>query len=159
VANTINIDASSQLTEVTLIHSQVADFCRFLRDQVKPAIGTSYKLALNIPAKAQKLINDKAAFDNLSFSGALTKRILEKDLGYTDWTATHTTDLNGIIAKAATIQAFIESEVAKTPTSFPASYNANHEIQYITASAQLQTDLTAQIDSIINAHVNLNPNS
>ena len=145
MANTINIDASSQLREVNIIHNQVSEFCLFLRDVVQPGIGTSYSQVLQIPAKAKRLIDAKTRFDGLGFSGAKTKSALENDLDYSDWTATHTSDMNDIITKAATIQSFIESNVA----NFPASYNAQHQLQYVTASQQVQDDLNTQINSIL----------
>lgn len=145
MANTINVDADSQIKDVTWIHGEIAEFVKFLRDSVQPAIGTSYGNAVKIPARAQRLIDAKTLFDSKNHSGAVTKAIMEKDKGYDDWTAMHTTDLNSIITKAAAIRDLIEANIAQ----FPPSYDASHQMVFVTASAGTQTALNNEINDIL----------
>lgn len=145
MANTFNASASSTIKEISIVHNEVTDFVTFLRDTVQPAIGTSYNQVLNIPAKATRLINAKTRFDSLSIPGATVTSILEKLFGYGTWTATHTTDLNSIVTKAGTLRGLIESNVGQ----FPASYNVDHQLEYVTANAATQTALNNQINDIL----------
>lgn len=145
MANTINIDAHSQIQEVTVIHNEVSSFARFLRDDVQPNIGSTYNRVLEIPRRVTRLESAKSHFDNLGLAEAVTKAILEKDQGYVDWTATHTADLNSIVSKALTLRTLIENNVAQ----FPGSYDAAHNLVYVTANQATQDALNGQINDIL----------
>lgn len=144
MANTFNENARSQQQQVEIYHNEIANFILFLRG-VQADIGTDYKFALQIPARATRLINAKSTFDALSLDSVLVKRLLEKDKGYIDWTPTHTSDVNSIVSKATTLRTLVENNVDR----FPASYSASHQLQYVTANAATQTALNNQINSIL----------
>lgn len=145
MANTFNADASSQIRSVVLLHREIAEYVGFLRDVVQPAIGTSYNDAVKIPARSQRVIDAKALFDGFGYPGATTKAILEKDMGYSDWTATHTADLNDIVTKAAALRDLVEANIAQ----FPPSYDGEHKMVFVTANTATQNALNSNINDIL----------
>ena len=144
MANTISTDATNYVREVARIHSTAIDFINFI-EAVKAGIGSNYSSVLDIPSKVSYLLVRKANFDARSIPYPEIKSILEKNHGYTDWTPTHTADFNAIFTKAVALRTAVESNAAE----FPPTYDAQHQIQYTTAEANVQTALTNLIDGIL----------
>lgn len=149
MANTINADASNQARDVDIFHNQIVAYINFIANDVESKIGTEYSGALEIPARAQRLIAADAAFTAKGHAGSITKKLLENNFGYDNWAGANTTDVSGLVAGAATIRDAIEAMTA----DFPASYDANHKMVYVTASAGAQAALQAAINAALNGFV------
>ena len=146
MANTINSDASNHIHAVDKIHGAALDFITFI-ENIKSNVGSDYSDVFNVPSRATNLIAQKANFDALSIPFATIKIILENNHGYTDWTATHTADFTAIFTKAASFRSIVEANIS----AFPATFNASHQLKYVTAVQGVQDALVAQIDDILNS--------
>ncbi len=146
---TFNTGASLESRAVNIIHNEVAAFLEFLRLQVKPDVGTKYIYVTQIPPKATRLINAKAVFDAAGLDAALIKRALETEKNYVDWTATHTADLAGVVSQAAVLRTLIENNIDE----FPATYDANHQLEYVTASPAIQASLLTEIELVLDHEI------
>ena len=144
MANTINSDATNHIQAVAKIHGAALDFISFI-EGIKANVGSDYSQVFNVPSRVTNLIAQKADFDALSIDGAVTKAILEKNHGYSDWSVTHTADFNAIFTNAANFRGVVEANI----NEFPASFNASHQLEHVTASQGVQNALIAQIDDIL----------
>lgn len=146
--NTINSDAANHIREVTRIHDAALDFITFI-EKVKSNVGSDYSDVFNVPSRATNLIAQKTKFDALSIPSDVIKSLLENNHGYSTWTTTHTADFNAIFSKAEAFRGVVEANI----NEFPATFNALHQLKYVTASQGVQDALVAQIDDILTSIV------
>ena len=139
----VNAESINDVREVSQIHSVVVDFGIFIA-KILNDVGSDYSTLIDLPARVSSLMNSKARFDALNISNARIQTILERNYGYADFSV-DIADFGAVFTKAPAFRGIVETNIS----ALPASYSVDHKLQWVTASAGVQSAITANCNNIL----------
>lgn len=137
----VNQSAVSEVAAVRRIHESISNFGSFVQ-LVRDSTAGNVAPALQIPGRVTGLLADKSRFDALGMSAAKIRALMEKDLGYDDFSLEQA-DFSAIFTKAPTLR----DDVINNIGSFTPSYT--NDVLEWSIGAGVQTALNTRLDDIL----------